>query len=99
VRDLARRFAAERGPAHWDRSRYTDEAGFETVVCAAYWDDPARHEPWFARRAATGRASSARSRHLHRSAASARRALRDAVLRTRPRRGHRRARRSDERRR
>ena len=48
VRDLARRFAAERGPAHWDRSRYTDEAGFETVVCAAYWDDPARHEAWFA---------------------------------------------------
>ena len=48
VRDLARRFAVERGPAHWDRSRYTDEAGFETVVCAAYWDDPARHEAWFA---------------------------------------------------
>ena len=48
MRDLARRFAAERGPAHWDRSRYTDEAGFETVVCAAYWDDPARHEAWFA---------------------------------------------------
>ena len=48
VRDLARRFAADRGPAHWDRSRYTDEAGFETVLCAAYWDDPARHEAWFA---------------------------------------------------
>ena len=48
VRDLARRFAAERGPAHWDRSRYTDEAGFETVVCAAYWDDPVRYASWFA---------------------------------------------------
>jgi len=53
VQDLARRFAGERGPAHWDRCRYTDEAGFETVVCAAYWDDPARHDTWFA---AEGRA-------------------------------------------
>jgi len=48
VQQLARRFAGERRPAHWDRSRYTDEAGFETVVCAAYWDDPASHDAWFA---------------------------------------------------
>jgi aldoxime dehydratase len=37
-----------RGPAHWDRSRYTDEAGCETVSAPAYWDDPARYDAWFA---------------------------------------------------
>jgi aldoxime dehydratase len=48
LRDLARRFGAERGPGHWDRARYRDEAGFETVIAAAYWDDPARYDAWFA---------------------------------------------------
>lgn len=51
--DLATMFAASDGPAHWDRARYTDEAGHDTAICAAYWDDPARFEPWFA---AQGRA-------------------------------------------
>ena len=76
VRDLARRFAAERGPAHWDRSRYTDEAGFETVVCAAYWDDTARHDAWFAAQGSDWtRVAPAEPRHLHRGAPPSRRAL------------------------
>ena len=48
LRSLAAAFAAGDGPGHWDRSRYVDEAGFSNVVCAAYWDDPARFERWFA---------------------------------------------------
>ena len=48
LEDLATSFTAERGPAHWDRSRYTDEAGYTNVICAAYWDDPARFDAWFA---------------------------------------------------
>jgi aldoxime dehydratase len=47
LKDLAAAFASEGGPAHWDRSRYTDEAGYDNVICAAYWDDPARFDAWF----------------------------------------------------
>lgn len=50
LRDLAASFATADGPAHWDRSRYVDEAGFTNVICAAYWDDPERFERWFAAR-------------------------------------------------
>ena len=48
LRDLGTAFAAASGPGHWDRARYTDEAGHATVICAAYWDDPVRFEAWFA---------------------------------------------------
>lgn len=48
LRDLAAAFAAPNGPGHHDRSRYRDEAGHTNVVCAGYWDDPARFEAWFA---------------------------------------------------
>jgi len=48
LRDLAASFDAADGPGHWDRSRYVDDAGFSNVICAAYWDDPARFERWFA---------------------------------------------------
>lgn len=48
LKELAASFASEGGPTHWDRSRYTDEAGYANVICAAYWDDPARFEAWFA---------------------------------------------------
>ena len=51
--DLAGSFAADGGPAHWDRSRYTDEAGYDNVICAAYWDDPTRFDAWFAVHGAT----------------------------------------------
>lgn len=50
LRDIVTAFAAASGPGHWDRARYTDEAGHDTVICAAYWDDPARFEAWFAAR-------------------------------------------------
>ena len=42
--DLAASFASDGGPAHWDRSRYTDEAGYANVICAAYWDESARNK-------------------------------------------------------
>jgi len=47
--DISSRFAAEQAPGHWDRARYTDEAGHDTVILAAYWDDPARFQAWFER--------------------------------------------------
>ncbi len=46
--EMQRRFGAEAGPRHWDRARYTDEAGHDNVFCAAYWDDPASFDAWFA---------------------------------------------------
>jgi aldoxime dehydratase len=45
---LQQRFAADAGPRHWDRARYTDEAGHDNVFCAAYWDEPAHFDAWFA---------------------------------------------------
>jgi aldoxime dehydratase len=44
---LVSRFEAAGGPAHWDRARYIDEAGFTNVVTVAYWDDRANFENWF----------------------------------------------------
>jgi aldoxime dehydratase len=52
LRQMAARFDAERGPGHWDRCRYVDEAGFDTVICTAYWDDPVRFDTWFAQHGA-----------------------------------------------
>ena len=46
--ELQQRFGAESGPRHWDRARYSDEAGHDNVFCTAYWDDPARFDAWFA---------------------------------------------------
>jgi aldoxime dehydratase len=46
--DLAAAFAQPLGPGHWDRAHYVDAAGHDTVICTAYWDDPARFEAWFA---------------------------------------------------
>jgi aldoxime dehydratase len=45
---LVSRFEAAGGPAHWDRARYVDEAGFINVVTVAYWDDRAKFDTWFA---------------------------------------------------
>ena len=44
--ELTMRFAAANGPGHWDRGRWTDGAGYENVVCAAYWDDPIVFDTW-----------------------------------------------------
>jgi aldoxime dehydratase len=48
LEQLADAFKADNGPGHWDRARYTDEAGYETIVSIAYWDDPVRFDEWFA---------------------------------------------------
>src|ERR1700748_3508946 len=44
---LVSRFEASGGPAHWDRARYVDEAGFSNIVTVAYWDDRAKFDGWF----------------------------------------------------
>jgi aldoxime dehydratase len=56
---IAERFAAVRGPAHWDRAAYHDQAGFSNVVSIGYWDDVARFDAWFeaAREGWTGSAA------------------------------------------
>ncbi|MFB6462932.1 phenylacetaldoxime dehydratase family protein [Bradyrhizobium tunisiense] len=46
--ELARLFAAEGGPSHWDRASYADQSGSENIVTVAYWDDVTRFEAWFA---------------------------------------------------
>ena len=50
--ELQQRFGAANGPRHWDRARYTDEAGHDNVFGTAYWDDPSRFDAWFAARKA-----------------------------------------------
>jgi aldoxime dehydratase len=44
---IASAFAAGGGPAHWDRARYIDEAGFSNIVTVAYWDDRKKFDDWF----------------------------------------------------
>ena len=44
LEQIATAFRAENGPGHWDRARYTDESGYETIISIAYWDDTARFE-------------------------------------------------------
>src|SRR5258708_32536372 len=44
---IASRFQSNNGPAHWDRARYIDEAGFTNVVTVAYWDDRVKFDGWF----------------------------------------------------
>lgn len=41
-------FAGERGPSHWDRAHYIDQAGHTNIVTVAYWDDIPRFDAWFA---------------------------------------------------
>ncbi|MHC4046267.1 phenylacetaldoxime dehydratase family protein [Bradyrhizobium sp. 23AC] len=55
--EIAERFSAESGPLHWDRARYVDQTGYETIVSVAYWDTIARFDAWLepARAAWTGR--------------------------------------------
>lgn len=56
---IAKRFAMDNGPSHWDRAQYVDQAGFTNVVSVAYWDDAIRFDAWFegARDAWTGGAA------------------------------------------
>jgi aldoxime dehydratase len=54
-------FGQDRGPTHWDRARYIDEAGYTNVVTVAYWDDHASFDGWFpaAREGWTGKPQNA----------------------------------------
>jgi aldoxime dehydratase len=40
-------FGSERGPRHWDRARYVDEADFINIISIGYWDHPAVFDAWF----------------------------------------------------
>ena len=42
--EVARLFAGESGPTHWDRAHYVDQAGHTNVVSVSYWDDIARFD-------------------------------------------------------
>lgn len=55
--EIAAKFVAAGGPSHWDRARYVDQTGYETIVSVGYWDDIVRFDAWFepARETWTGR--------------------------------------------
>jgi aldoxime dehydratase len=40
-------FGGEKGPGHWDRAQYVDEAGFSNVITIGYWSDPKVYGEWF----------------------------------------------------
>ena len=46
--DLAAACSGLYGPGWADRAAYVDEAGYNTVITIAYWDDPSRYERWSA---------------------------------------------------
>jgi aldoxime dehydratase len=46
---IASAFGYERGPGHWDRAQYVDEAGFTNTLSIGYWDAPGDFETWFAK--------------------------------------------------
>ena len=97
MRELARRFGAETARPTGTARAIPTKPDSTTWSALPTGTTRRASTPGSPRMAATGRAAARRPRHLHRSAATARRALRDAVLRARPRRGHRRAGRRHER--
>jgi aldoxime dehydratase len=46
IRDLDRGLDRAGGPDHRDRARYEDEAGYKTIMIAAYWLQPNVFEKW-----------------------------------------------------
>jgi aldoxime dehydratase len=52
LQDIARAFGADKGPGHWDRATYVDEAGYTNVISIGYWDEPAVFDAWFAQHGA-----------------------------------------------
>jgi aldoxime dehydratase len=44
--ELAAAGAAPDGPGQTDRVEYVDEAGYQTIIAVAYWDEVARHQRW-----------------------------------------------------
>ena len=51
--ELAAAGAGPDGPGQVDRAEYVDEAGYQTIITIAYWDDPDRHKRWSAPARAT----------------------------------------------
>lgn len=48
VESALARLAQAVGPAHRERARYVDEAGYRTIVDIHYWTDPAKFSAWLA---------------------------------------------------
>jgi aldoxime dehydratase len=44
--ELAGACAAPDGPGRTDRAQYVDEAGYQTIITVAYWDDQDRRQRW-----------------------------------------------------
>jgi aldoxime dehydratase len=44
--DMQQHFALADGPGHHDLAHCVDEAGFDTLVAIAYWDDVTRFQRW-----------------------------------------------------
>ena len=51
--ELAAAGAGPDGPRQVDRAEYVDEAGYQTIITIAYWDDADRHKRWSAPARAT----------------------------------------------
>lgn len=49
---IASAFGADKGPGHWDRAQYVDEAGCVNVVSIGYWADTAAYAEWFSQNGA-----------------------------------------------
>ena len=46
LRSITGFFGKDGGPGHHDLAHYVDEAGFDTLLAIAYWDDPAAFRHW-----------------------------------------------------
>ncbi len=53
LQSIAGAFGSDKGPGHWDRAVYVDEAGFTNIISIGYWDDPAEFDVWFGRHGAS----------------------------------------------
>lgn len=47
LKEIEAAFGKSRGPRHWDRARYIDEAAYTNVISIGYWDDPTQFDAWF----------------------------------------------------
>lgn len=45
---IEERLSETDGPRHVDRARYVDNAGYDTRIVIAYWDEPQAFDRWFA---------------------------------------------------
>jgi aldoxime dehydratase len=47
LKSIANAFGSDKGPGHWDRALYVDEAGFTNIISIGYWDVPEEFDTWF----------------------------------------------------